>query len=98
MVLDSVIHRCEESSKTQHSFTKERHGSVGIGPEERQRNGQRAETPLQEEKLRVWVVQPGEEKAPGSLQYLNGGYKTDEDDIFIGAFLNTTGTIVMVIN
>lgn len=56
MALDSVIHRCEVQQNTEHGFTKERLGPVGVGPEERDRNDQRAETPLQEERLRVWVV------------------------------------------
>lgn len=37
---------------TEHNFTKERHGPVGAGADERHRNDQRAETSLQEEKLR----------------------------------------------
>jgi len=45
---------------------QERHGPVGAGPEEGQKNDQRAGTPLLRGKAeRLGAVQPGEEKAAG---------------------------------
>jgi len=47
---------------------QERHGPSGVGPNEGQKNNQRAGAPLLWGKTeRVGAVQPGEEKAPGRL-------------------------------
>ena len=56
---------------------QERHGAVGVGPEEGHKNDQRGGIPLlQAQAERVGVVQPGEEKGPErsccSLSVLKG--------------------------
>jgi len=63
------------------SSAQERHGPVGTGPEEGQKNDQRSGTPLlRGQAERVGAVQPGEEKAAGRpccglsvLKVLKGG-------------------------
>lgn len=44
------------------------YGTVAVGPEDGNRNVQKAETPLREKRLRVGVLQSVEEKASGRLQ------------------------------
>ena len=66
---------------------QERHGHVGVGPEEGHKKGQRAGTALLWGKgERVGAVQPGEEKGPGRpyccFQYLKGANRKDEDRLF----------------
>ena len=49
------------------STVEERHGPIGAGPEEGHKNNQRDGTPLLRRKAeRVGIIQPREEKSPGS--------------------------------
>jgi len=51
-------------------LTEERHGPVGVSPEEGHKNDERAVTPLLQGKAeRIEIVQPREEKAPGKSNY-----------------------------
>jgi len=66
---------------------QERHGPVGVCPEEGHKNDSRDGTPLLHGQAeRAWAVQSGKEKAPKNLiaafTYLKGSYRKDGDRLF----------------
>jgi len=74
---------------------QERHGPVGVGPEQSHKNDQRAATHhLQEKAERVGAVQPGGEKAPRrpycSLPVPEGACKKAGEELFTRAYSDST--------